>query len=64
MKYLISLDSGTTSARSLVFEENGKLIKLVQKELSLLFPQPNYVEQNPLELYSALYATLIESITS
>lgn len=61
-KYILALDEGTTSARTIIFDKDGKIVSTAQKEFTQIYPQPGYVEQNPMELYAAQYATMTEAV--
>ncbi len=49
-QYILSLDLGTTSARALVFDSDGKTVSLAQQDYSQNYPHPGWVEQDPLDL--------------
>jgi len=49
-KYIIALDQGTTSSRSVLFNENGQQIAISQQEFTQILPQPGWVEHDPLEI--------------
>ena len=51
MKVLLALDQGTTSSRSIVFDEAGTVRGLAQRETKQIYPQPGWVEQDPLEIW-------------
>jgi len=51
MRYLLALDQGTTSSRALLFDEDGRLVGMAQREFAQLFPQPGWVEHDPLEIW-------------
>jgi glycerol kinase len=53
MKYLLSLDQGTTSSRALVIDHSGKVISVAQKEFTQFFPQPGWVEHDPNEIWAS-----------
>ena len=53
MKYLLALDQGTTSSRSLVIDESGKVIAVAQKEFTQIFPQPGWVEHDANEIWAS-----------
>ena len=59
-KYIMAFDSGTTSVRTIVFDENGKIVTMAQKELKTFFPKPGYVEEDPNEIYSSQISTAVE----
>lgn len=61
-KYIIALDEGTTSARTIIFDKDGNIVSLAQKEVTQLFPKPGYVEQDALEIYASQYATMTEAV--
>jgi len=49
-KYILSLDQGTSSSRAILFDRQGRIVGLEQKELSGLFPRSGWVEQDPVEI--------------
>ena len=49
-KYVIALDQGTTSSRCILFDEQGTICSVAQKEFTQIFPQPGWVEHNPMEI--------------
>ena len=61
-KYIIALDEGTTSVRTVIFDKQGKTVSMAQKEFRQIYPKPGYVEQDPLEIYASQYATLTEAV--
>lgn len=61
-KYIISLDQGTTSSRAVVFDDEARIIEIVQKEFPQIYPRPGWVEHDPMEIYASQYAVLIEAI--
>ena len=50
MTYLLALDQGTSSSRSIVFDERGHIVAQAQLELPQIYPQPGWVEHDPLEI--------------
>ncbi|MBI9047226.1 MAG: glycerol kinase GlpK [Anaerolineaceae bacterium] len=50
-KYIAAIDQGTTSTRCMIFNSSGKVIGLDQKEHQQIFPQPGWVEHDPLEIW-------------
>ncbi|MEA3359847.1 MAG: glycerol kinase GlpK [Thermodesulfobacteriota bacterium] len=50
-KYVGALDQGTTSNRFIIFDHSGQIVGLDQKEHEQIFPQPGWVEHNPLEIW-------------
>ena len=62
LHYILALDQGTTSSRSLLFDKQGNIISQAQKEFRQLFPQPGWVEHDANEIWSTQYGTLAESL--
>ena len=61
-KYLLALDEGTTSTRSILFDRYGHIVSMAQHEFTQIYPQPGWVEHDPLEIYANQYATMTECI--
>ncbi len=53
MKYILSLDQGTTSSRAILFNHAGSIIAVAQKEFPQIFPKPGWVEHDPGDLWSS-----------
>ena len=53
MSFILALDQGTTSSRAILFEHNGAIRALAQKEFRQIFPQMGWVEHDPLEIWSS-----------
>ena len=62
MRYLLALDQGTSSSRSIVFDETGHIVSLAQRELPQIFPQPGWVEHNATTIWQDQLATAKEAI--
>jgi glycerol kinase len=62
MTYLLALDQGTSSSRSIVFDEGGRIVALAQKELPQIYPQPGWVEHDPMEIWRTQLATAREAL--
>ncbi|WP_085832327.1 glycerol kinase GlpK [Clostridium merdae] len=60
-KYLIALDQGTTSSRCIIFDKQGNIINVAQKEFTQIFPHPGWVEHDPMEIWSSQLAVLTEA---
>ena len=58
MDLLIGLDVGTTGTKAIAFDPEGHLVASATKQYGLLTPEPGWVEQDPLELWDAVVATL------
>jgi len=50
--YILALDQGTTSSRAIVFDHQGQIRSVAQKEFTQIFPQPGWVEHDPNEIWS------------
>jgi glycerol kinase len=61
-KYLLALDQGTSSSRSIVFDAQGRIVAMAQREFRQIFPQPGWVEHDPKELWSSQLATAQEAV--
>jgi glycerol kinase len=57
MTYLLALDQGTSSSRSIVFDAEGHIKAMAQLELPQMFPQPGWVEHDPMEIWRTQLAT-------
>ena len=58
MKYLLALDQGTSSSRSIVFAPDGHIAGMAQQEFRQIYPHPSWVEHDPLEIWSSQLATM------
>jgi glycerol kinase len=52
-KYILALDQGTTSSRAIVFDREGGIVAVAQKEFRQIFPRPGWVEHDPNEIWSS-----------
>ena len=62
MTYLLALDQGTSSSRSIVFDRGGHIVAMAQRELRQIYPQPGWVEHDPLEIWQGQLATAREAL--
>ena len=58
--YVMALDAGTTSVRAILFDEFGTKVAQAQRSISISYPQPGWVEQDPIEILSRQIACMIE----
>jgi len=58
--YVLSLDQGTTSSRSIVYDHSGRIVRSAQKEFTQIFPAPGWVEHDPEEIWKSQYKTALE----
>jgi glycerol kinase len=63
MTYLLALDQGTSSSRSVVFNASGHVVAIAQQELTQIYPQPGWVEHDPMEIWRTQLATAKEVLT-
>ena len=59
-QYILALDQGTTSSRSILFDKSGSIIAVAQREFTQMFPKPVWVEHNPEEIWESQLATAKE----
>ncbi len=61
-RYVLALDQGTTSCRSIVFDHDGDIVAVAQREFTQYFPQPGWVEHDANEIWAAQSATMAEAL--
>ena len=61
-KYIMSLDQGTTSSRCILFEKDGTIASVVQREFPQIFPKEGWVEHNPMTIWSTQIAACTEAL--
>jgi glycerol kinase len=59
-KFILALDQGTTSSRSIVFDKQGNIISVAQKEFKQMFPQPGWVEHDAEEIWGTQFGTWLK----
>jgi glycerol kinase len=57
-KFILSLDQGTTSSRAILFNEQGEVVHIAQKEFTQYFPKPSWVEHNANEIWGSILAVI------
>ncbi|TWI56129.1 glycerol kinase GlpK [Halalkalibacter nanhaiisediminis] len=57
-KYILALDQGTTSSRAILFDKDGKIVDVEQKEFKQIFPHPGWVEHNANEIWASILAVM------
>jgi glycerol kinase len=62
MSYLLALDQGTSSSRSIVFSAEGTIVAMAQQELTQFYPRPGWVEHDPLEIWNTQLATARDAL--
>lgn len=61
-KYIVALDQGTTSSRAIVFDHEQNIVAIGQKEFRQIYPQPGWVEHDPMEIWATQYGVLQEAL--
>ncbi|OGB43803.1 MAG: glycerol kinase, partial [Burkholderiales bacterium RIFCSPHIGHO2_12_FULL_67_38] len=62
MTYLLALDQGTSSSRSIVFDRDGHVVAMAQREFRQIYPQPGWVEHDPRDLWTTQLETAREAL--
>ncbi|WP_432662756.1 glycerol kinase GlpK [Wukongibacter baidiensis] len=52
-KYILALDQGTTSSRAIIFNHDGEIVKVAQKEFTQIYPKAGWVEHDPMEIWGS-----------
>lgn len=63
-KYIMALDQGTTSSRCILFDKNGSICSMAQKEFTQIYPQAGWVEHNPREIWASQFAVAVEAMAN
>lgn len=61
-KYIMALDQGTTSSRAIIFNKEGEIVRVAQKEFSQIFPRAGWVEHDAMEIWGSQSGVLREVI--
>lgn len=61
-KYIVALDQGTTSSRTLVLDHEANVVSMAQREFEQIYPRPGWVEHDPREIWATQSATLTEAL--
>ena len=64
MKYILSVDQGTTSSRAIVFDKNANIKGLAQKEFTQIYPQTSWVEHDPNEIWGSQLGVMAEALAN
>ncbi len=62
-QYVLALDQGTTSSRAMLFDRNGNIVSLAQKEFQQIYPEAGWVEHDPREIWSTQAGVAAEAVT-
>ena len=63
-KYIMSLDAGTTSNRCILFNEQGEMCSVAQKEFTQYFPKPGWVEHDPEEIWATQLEVAVKAMSN
>lgn len=61
-KYVMALDQGTTSSRCIIFDKAGQVKSMAQKEFTQIYPNPGWVEHDPMEIWSTQFSVAAEAM--
>ncbi|MCG9754421.1 glycerol kinase GlpK [Shewanella insulae] len=61
-KYVIALDQGTTSSRTIIFDHDANVVAISQREFTQIYPKAGWVEHDPMEIWASQSSTLIEAL--
>jgi len=61
-QYILALDQGTTSSRAVVFDKQGAIVSVAQKEFTQIFPKPGWVEHDATEIWSTQAGMAAEAV--
>jgi glycerol kinase len=62
-QYILALDQGTTSSRAMLFDRQGNVVSMAQKEFQQIYPRPGWVEHDPREIWSTQAGVAAEAVT-
>src|SRR5580692_3786547 len=62
MPYILALDQGTTSSRAILFDESGSIAAVAQHEFEQFYPQPGWVEHDPMEILTSQMGCAVEAL--
>ena len=61
-KYIVALDQGTTSSRTIILDHDANIVAVAQREFSQIYPRAGWVEHDPMDIYATQSSTLIEAL--
>src|SRR4029078_2482036 len=64
MSYILAFDQGTTSSRSIVFDDSGNVVAVGQKEFTQIYPHSGWVETDALEIWNTQIETAIAALNT
>lgn len=63
-KYIVALDQGTTSSRAVIFDKQQNIVSIAQAEFDQIYPQPGWVEHDPMDILSSQEKVLRQAVSS
>ncbi len=63
-KFVLAIDQGTTSSRAIVFNHSGEIVGVGQKEFEQIFPNPGWVEHDPIEIWDSVRAVVADALVA
>lgn len=63
MPFILALDEGTTSARAILFGQDGQIISSAQKDFRQIFPQPGWVEHDPYDIWECQCSVALQALS-
>jgi len=62
-KYIMAFDAGTTSERAIIFDKDSNIVSVAQKEIQQIYPNPGWVEHDPMEIWASQIGVAAEAMT-
>ncbi|MFW6410029.1 MAG: glycerol kinase GlpK [Halanaerobiales bacterium] len=63
-KYILAIDQGTTSSRSIIFDTKGREVSKAQKEFPQYYPEPGWVEHDPAQIWGTVSGVIADALAS
>ncbi|MDR2349012.1 MAG: glycerol kinase GlpK [Deltaproteobacteria bacterium] len=63
-QYIIALDQGTTSSRTVILNKAGEIVSIAQREFTQIYPEPGWVEHDPMQIWATQSSTLTEALAA
>ena len=63
-KFVLAIDQGTTSSRAIVFNHSGQIVGVGQQEFEQIFPNPGWVEHNPIEIWDSVRTVVADALVA
>ena len=63
-KNVMALDQGTTSSRCILIDEKGEIRSVAQREFTQIYPEPGWVEHDPMEIWSSQFSVMMAAMAN